>query len=159
MKKTKIIIDTNVLISAFVFGGKAEKVLKSIEKNNLYQIYYSSSIKEEYLEKFLEGRVEKISLKAKVKFDLELAKQFINKFLSVSTITNPPTSLKINSCRDPEDNMILELAVFEEVDYIVTGDRDLLVLNPFKYSNKEFGIDCKIEIVDIKEFVELLEGN
>ncbi len=158
MKKTKIIIDTNVLISAFVFGGKAEKVLKSIEKNNLYQIYYSSSIKEEYLEKFLEGRVEKISLKAKVKFDLELAKQFINKFLSVSTITNLPTSLKINSCRDPEDNMILELAVFEEVDYIVTGDRDLLVLNPFKYSNKEFDIDCKIEIVDIKEFVGLLEG-
>ncbi len=151
MKKTKIIIDTNVLISAFVFGGKAEKVLKSIEKNNLYQIYYSSSIKEEYLEKFLEGRVEKISLKAKVKFDLELAKQFINKFLSVSTITNPPTSLKINSCRDPEDNMILELASFVSADYIISGDKDLLVLNGKSFEDYTFNI------VDIKKFLELAE--
>jgi putative PIN family toxin of toxin-antitoxin system len=35
-------------------------------------------------------------------------------------------------CRDPKDNMILELAVSGKADVIVTGDDDLLVLNPFR---------------------------
>ena len=35
-------------------------------------------------------------------------------------------------CRDPKDNMILELAVSGNADIIVTGDSDLLVLHPFR---------------------------
>ena len=38
----------------------------------------------------------------------------------------------INVCRDPEDDRILELAVNGNATYIVTGDADLLVLNPFR---------------------------
>jgi predicted nucleic acid-binding protein len=38
----------------------------------------------------------------------------------------------IRVCRDPKDNMLLELAVSGKADVIVTGDTDLLVLNPFK---------------------------
>ena len=34
-------------------------------------------------------------------------------------------------CRDPMDDHILQLAVDGKADYIVTGDQDLLVLNPF----------------------------
>ena len=35
-------------------------------------------------------------------------------------------------CRDPKDNMILELAVSGNAEVIVTGDDDLLAMNPFK---------------------------
>ena len=38
----------------------------------------------------------------------------------------------VNVCRDPEDDRILELAVNGNATYIVTGDADLLVLNPFR---------------------------
>ena len=38
----------------------------------------------------------------------------------------------VQVCRDPEDDRILELAVNGNADYIVTGDADLLVLNPFR---------------------------
>ena len=38
----------------------------------------------------------------------------------------------VNVCRDPEDDHILELAVNGNATYIVTGDADLLVLNPFR---------------------------
>ena len=38
----------------------------------------------------------------------------------------------IQICRDPKDDRILELAVNGDVAYIVTGDADLLVLNPFR---------------------------
>lgn len=39
---------------------------------------------------------------------------------------------KITLCRDPKDDKSLELAVAANADCIVTGDKDLLVLNPFR---------------------------
>ncbi len=38
----------------------------------------------------------------------------------------------VSACRDPEDNRVLELAVNGNAKLIVTGDTDLLVLNPFR---------------------------
>jgi predicted nucleic acid-binding protein len=38
----------------------------------------------------------------------------------------------IHACRDPKDNMILELAVSGQANTIVSGDNDLLTLNPFR---------------------------
>ena len=38
----------------------------------------------------------------------------------------------VRACRDPKDDRILELAVNGNADCIVTGDGDLLVLNPFR---------------------------
>lgn len=42
------------------------------------------------------------------------------------------TDLPIRACRDPKDDKFLELAVSGRADYIVTGDSDLLILNPFQ---------------------------
>jgi predicted nucleic acid-binding protein len=53
----------------------------------------------------------------------------------------------IDACRDPKDNRILELAVSGAAVMIVTGDRDLLGLHPFR----------GIPIVTPAEFVELLK--
>jgi len=39
---------------------------------------------------------------------------------------------KIVECRDPKDDKFLELAVSGQADYIVSGDKDLLVLSPFR---------------------------
>ena len=36
------------------------------------------------------------------------------------------------ACRDPKDNLVLELALSGDANYIVTGDADLLVLHPFR---------------------------
>ena len=38
----------------------------------------------------------------------------------------------ITDCRDPADNMFLELAVEGQADIIISGDNDLLSLNPFR---------------------------
>ena len=42
-----------------------------------------------------------------------------------------PTEI-ITDCRDPKDNKFLELAVASDAQFIVTGDIDLLVLNPYR---------------------------
>jgi uncharacterized protein len=38
----------------------------------------------------------------------------------------------VKDCRDPKDNMILELALSGHADLIVTGDKDLLCLHPWR---------------------------
>ena len=38
---------------------------------------------------------------------------------------------KVNICRDKKDNFLLEAALEGKADYLVTGDEDLLILNPF----------------------------
>ena len=43
-----------------------------------------------------------------------------------------PITETVRVCRDPKDDKILELAVNGRADYIVTGDDDLLVMNPFR---------------------------
>ncbi len=42
---------------------------------------------------------------------------------------------KIDACRDPKDNFLLELCVDGKADYLITGDEDLLVMNPFRGLN------------------------
>ena len=41
-------------------------------------------------------------------------------------------SRAIRACRDPRDDKFLEVAVHGRADLIVTGDEDLLALNPFR---------------------------
>lgn len=47
-------------------------------------------------------------------------------------------------CRDPKDDKLLELAVSGNADFLVTGDKDLLVLNPFR----------GVEIITPREFLD-----
>ena len=43
-----------------------------------------------------------------------------------------PVSIELTDCRDPEDNKFLEVAVSGKASDIITGDHDLLILNPFR---------------------------
>ena len=43
-----------------------------------------------------------------------------------------PTTYTVRACRDPGDDKFLELAVNGSADLIVTGDKDLLALDPFR---------------------------
>lgn len=39
--------------------------------------------------------------------------------------------VQVDACRDPKDNKFLELAVGGNAEYLVNGDEDLLILDPF----------------------------
>jgi len=49
---------------------------------------------------------------------------------SVATFVQPSAQIRI--CRDPKDDQFLEAAVAGAADFIVTGDADLLALDPFQ---------------------------
>ncbi len=54
---------------------------------------------------------------------------------------------KVQECRDPKDDKILELALNGGAKYIVSGDKDLLVLNPFR----------DVKIVTVEEFLRAVK--
>jgi predicted nucleic acid-binding protein len=56
--------------------------------------------------------------------------------------------VKVNVCRDQDDNKYLELALSGKADCIVTGDPDLQILNPFD----------GILIISPKEFLDRFAG-
>ena len=53
------------------------------------------------------------------------------RLISSNAVFFSPTEI-ITDCRDPKDNKFLELAVSADASCIVTGDKDLLVLHPFR---------------------------
>lgn len=50
----------------------------------------------------------------------------------VAQMAEQPIRKRIRACRDPKDDKFLELAVSGNADVIVTGDKDLLALHPFR---------------------------
>ena len=68
------------------------------------------------------------------KFDfyitLEERERFLESFIRESELVEITES--VQACRDPKDDRILELAVNGSASFIVTGDNDLLVLDPFR---------------------------
>jgi uncharacterized protein len=62
--------------------------------------------------------------------DEELRHRFVADLARVSIIVQIHGAIR--ACRDPDDDKLLEIAVAGGADCIVTGDQDLLVLNPFQ---------------------------
>ena len=56
--------------------------------------------------------------------------QIMQKIVSLSHLVIAP-KLNINVCRDEKDNKFLECAESAKVDYVVSGDEDLLVLKEY----------------------------
>jgi uncharacterized protein len=118
----RIILDTNVLVSAFVFKSEpANNVVRHTLKEHTL-LFSESSIKE----------LKSTLLKFKYVGVTEspTITNFIINLVRIGEHIEP--KLKISDCRDPKDNKFLELAVAGNADCIVTGDKDLLVLDPFR---------------------------
>ena len=129
----RFVFDTNVLISAFLFSqSKPRQVLD--QATVIGVIVLSSSVLSE-LEEVL----------YRPKFDRYLTKERRQEFLENLTENAQfiDVTEQINECRDPKDNKYLELALSGQAECIVTGDDDLLVLNPWR----------GIEILTVQEFL------
>ena len=127
-----IVIDTNILVSAVFFGGFPGRIVKAVTEGKL-DTFVSKLISEEYRE-IVEGFKEKNS----GKFNENLFENFLKTAKSVKP------RKKIQICRDPDDDKFIECAVCAKALYIVSGDKDLLVLE--RYGD--------VEIITAKDFCE-----
>lgn len=114
--------DTNVLISALLSpAGKPRRCLD-------WAIDHCIILSTEALVEELETRIERPRL---AKYADEAArKTFVADFRLHAIMI--PVSGSVTGCRDPDDDKVLEVAVVGGAVCIVSGDDDLLVLNPFR---------------------------
>jgi len=129
----RFVCDVNVIISAVLLpGSKPDRALRKAQ--DLGDLLVSKSIWLEMEQVF-----------ARPKFNRYTTPEERNNFLVnlSETIQFIDVTEQINECPDPKDNKYLELAVSGKAECIVTGDDDLLVLNPWK----------GIEILTVQEFL------
>ena len=131
----RVVLDTNVWISALNFGGKPAQILKIAVKKQI-RFYCSQTLFAELVgvlrKKFgySDEKIEEVEVlfKKRVKF------------------REPRITLNVVKT-DPADNRVLECALEAEADYIVSGDKDLLNLGNLK----------KIKIVNPAEFLRIFK--
>ncbi|HUY80956.1 MAG TPA: putative toxin-antitoxin system toxin component, PIN family [Acidobacteriaceae bacterium] len=114
----RVVLDTNVYISAFLFGGKPLQVLDLVENRGIAMLY-SQPIRSE---------VESV-LAEKFGWPTEMIDLACSPYWKVGHAIKPRQ--KIRACSDPDDDRILECAFEAKADSIVSGDKHLLNMVSF----------------------------
>jgi len=118
-----VIVDTNILVRAFLSGKLADdKILRLIIRGQ-HQLVYGRRQLEEFTRVLGYRRITK-----KYFIDKKTLAEFL---LWIGENGKEIEAEEVNLCRDPDDNQILGLAVAAargKVVYLITGDRDILVL-------------------------------
>jgi putative PIN family toxin of toxin-antitoxin system len=136
----KVVIDANVMVSA-AFGGKPlEAVAKALKE---HEVFISKSILEE-----MEGVLRRLSKKLSPE-QIHYLQERVGQLLKVAY--RIPVSTKLSLSRDAKDDHYLNLCREARADFLISGDRDLLNLDPEVL--KRNGIPCLI--VSPASFLEI----
>lgn len=115
-----VVIDTNILISGIMFGGKPRKVIDLVREKRLAG--YTSEV---LLGELLDILKDKFKLTELDLHQVEIAvrKQFV---------LIRPESVPMVVERDPDDNQVLAVAIEVGAEVIISGDKDLLSLESYQ---------------------------
>ena len=127
----KVLIDTNVLISAYYFKGNERRLLQLVIDNKIKGVISPNIIlelKNIMLRKFRENK--------------EDTEKYVEKLLSVMDLTS---DYKLDvDIKHEKDKTIIGSAVISKCEYLITGDNDILELK--KYN--------KLEIMNASKFLK-----
>jgi uncharacterized protein len=135
----RIILDTNIYFSGFIFDRDILKLIDYSYDN--FTVFCSNEAFKEINEILFGTKAQKLL----TNFSNHKTQNFLDKISLESEFVEPKS--KVNICRDPKDNIFLELAKESKAEYLVTGDSDLLVIREFE--------SCKI--LKPSDFVSLLK--
>ena len=132
----RVVLDTNVYISALMFGGLPGSLL-------------DLALLQSFLPVISPALLDELDEKLRLKFEVSAEDTAIirAKLESIAEIVRPDMVLHVIE-DDPDDNRVLECAVKGNTDYIVTGDRHLLKLGSYE----------AIPIVTVRQFLDAAEA-
>ena len=132
LTKSLVVVDTNIFVSAFIWGGQPKRVIEKWLKGKFILLLSPFLLSEIILvlERFGFSQPDL----RKIRYILE---DNSLKFL-------PKKKVKV--CRDEKDNQVLDLCLAGQANFLVTGDKDLLTLKKF----------CQTQIFTPKEFLTRL---
>lgn len=121
-----VVFDTNVLVSAaLIQGSRADRCVRAVLEHQ-HPLVFSKATFAELCEVLLRSKLDRyVSKVARVR----LLETWEN-----AAVLFPDAALHelVRDCRDPDDDKFLELALASRASVIVTGDPDLLVLDPWR---------------------------
>jgi uncharacterized protein len=134
----RVVLDTNVLVSAILLKGRLSRFRGLWKSGTLSPVLSKETFQEfKTVLSYLKFSLSKNEIKAIIEDE-------ILPYFEVIDIKE-----KIDGvCRDPNDDMFLAVAFNAQAPYVVTGDKDLLALRKYK----------SIEIVSPQEYLALLKN-
>jgi len=122
MKNKNFVFDTNSLISALLIPSSiSRQALKKAQQGG--QLVFSEETLIELNEVLIRSKFDKyIPLHERIEFSDRLEAE--GRVIKIKS--------NFTDCRDIKDNKFLNLAFDGNAEYIITGDNDLLILNPFR---------------------------
>ncbi len=137
----RAVIDTNVLLSGLLWRGQPHALLEHVRTGTLAMVS-SPALLAELAEVIGRAKLDAILTRTNTSRERSLAE-----VRQLAEVIDPPP-LPQPVCRDPDDDAVLALALAAQVDLIVSGDDDLLVLGSFE----------GIPIVNAAEALRLIDG-
>ncbi len=131
----RLVIDTNLWIS-FIISKKFSEI-ETLLYNTQSKLLFSSELIDEIGTTIQKPKLRKYFGTNALDEMLDVFDDYIE-FIEVKS--------EIAICRDHRDNFLLALAKDGKADFLLTGDQDLLVLNPFK----------KTKIISFSDFSKIL---
>ena len=117
--RIRVVLDTNILLSAILFGGVPGKLL-DLWRDGIYELAMSPELLAEFVTK----------LRFKFDFPSDLVKEWEQLLREHAINVLPEYTTKV--CRDPDDNKFLDVSLAAGAIYLVTGDQDLLSLERYQ---------------------------
>jgi putative PIN family toxin of toxin-antitoxin system len=133
-KSKKVVIDTNVFISAFGWGGKPFRIIELLETTAIVNCISEDIILE----------VSRSLAYPKLDFPQKLQSDILEFIIAYSTFFEPKKPL--NVAPDPDDNKLLECALTAKAKFVITGDKRFLAMKKFR----------DINLVSPEKFLEIL---
>jgi putative PIN family toxin of toxin-antitoxin system len=131
-----IVLDANVIVSAFFWGGNPRLVLERV----------ISGLDKLFVSKEILAEIEEVLARPKFHASKESIVYFMSSLEEVSNKIIPDRHMK-NVSRDASDDKYIECGIAAHVDYIISGDIHLLELK--EYEN--------IKIITAKEYLERIQ--
>jgi uncharacterized protein len=121
----RVVLDSTVLVSAFlnaVKGGVSFDLI-GLTEEGAFQLFLSDGI--------LEETVRVLSTRPRIRkrytYPIEKVTDYYRSLVDLATIVPVTPGLRV--VRDPNDDMILACAIAASADYLITRDKDLLILD------------------------------
>jgi putative PIN family toxin of toxin-antitoxin system len=122
----RIVLDTNVVISALLWQGTPHRLLETISHNERLQIFSSPALLEEFSDVLTRpAATKRLAMIGKT------AREVIADYLQAIELVEPAETPAVVT-RDPDDDHVLACAVAARAAIIVSGDLDLLELNTYR---------------------------
>lgn len=144
MKTMRVLLDTNILIS-YLLTPKNSVIAQIVEAGILggFDLLLPEELSDELVEKarakqYLAERITPEEVRELVDILSEVSETVPKITQSIPAVT-----------RDPKDDYLLAYALVGQADYLVTGDRDLLVLGQVEHT----------KIVTARDFVEVIKSD